>query len=1091
MTKNDSPGIRFQKIARIWAIRNLLSLLLLIGCFPVLIAADLSTGTFTEDQQVRITGKVVDANGAGLPGVNVVEKGTTNGTTTDVDGNFSLAVASGASVLQFSFIGYNTQEVTVGNQTSVNITLEEAVSNLEEVVVVGYTTQMRRNLTGSVSTVNSDQLTVSTAPSAVSRLQGQASGVTVTTSNRPGGEPTIRIRGIGTINDPNPLYIIDGVPAGPGNNLNPNDIESISILKDAASSAIYGSRGANGVIIITTKRGRMNQAPNVEFTARAGVTNATNKYDLLNTNEYAEAVWLSASNRGVSPSSTQYGNGATPRIPDYILPGGALEGSPSVSPDLYRYPDYQIFRANKEGTDWYDEMYQSGVIQEYDLSVRGGGQNATYSFSGNYWDEDGILKYTNFKRYTFRVNSDVQFNNWFRAGESLQAILINQSGNLDDNGEGTVISQGYRSQPIIPVYDIMGNFAGSKAPEMGNSGNPVAMLYRARNNSGKWTRAIGNFFVEILPLPGLSVKSLLGYNFGQWNGRSYTIPNYEHSEPNRVNGLGISTNNSLQWNWTNTINYIRQIGDDHDINVVLGTEAIENTYEFANASRSQYFSEDPSYMQLDVGEINRDNSGSGSEWALFSIFGRVNYQFMNRYLVEATFRRDGSSRFGPENRYGNFPALSVAWTLSEESFMAGTNSWLNFLKLRAGWGLSGNDRIGDYNSYSTYASNSYTASYALDGSNTAAITGFQPATVGNETVTWETTRTMNIGLDGQLLNNNLTFSVDLWKRNTNDMLYRLQVPEVSGVATPPFINIGEMENRGFDIELGYQNTLGKFRYNLKATVSHYTNEILKLSDNQAEEIIAGAERQINYTRATVGTSFPEFYGYEVEGIFQTAAEAAAHPQYGTTNYNQAGHFKFKNQMTIDTDGDGVMDEADGIISPDDMTYIGNPHPDLTAGLNIDLGYGNFDLNAFFYSSIGNDMINYVTRWIDYGMFNGGLSKDALYNSWGSPYLDDNSRARLPMLDQASISQQASTAFIEDGTFLRLKTLRLGYNLPASLLNRLQIKNVMVYGQISNLFTITNYSGLDPELNSSGSNMGMDRGAWPTPRQVMFGIHFGL
>lgn len=1093
MTKKLALFVSFPKILKKFRLgMKLITMLLLIGAIQI---SAVGSGIASSDdpQKIVVSGRVADLTGSGIPGVNVIEKGTVNGVLTDVDGKYTLTVNSSVSVLVFSFVGYTSQEITVANQTTINVVLAENVSTLEEIVVVGYTTQVRKSLSGSVSTVSTEQLKESTAPSAMSRLQGQASGVTVTTANTPGGEATIRIRGVGTINDPDPLYIIDGVPSSPGNNISPNDIESISILKDAASSAIYGSRGANGVVIITTKRGRFNQQPTVEFNVRTGMTKAINKYDLLNTSEYAEAVWLSFKNRGVAATHAQYGTGTTPKIPDYILPAGAMEGNPAVNPALYKYPDYQIYKANKLGTDWYDEIYRNGIIQEYDLSVRGGGQNATYSFSGNYLDENGMLEYTNFKRFTFRMNNEAKFNDWFKAGQTLQAVYINQHGNFGDNGEGTVISQAYRAQPICPVYDINGNFAGSRAPEMGNFANPVADLYRSRNNEGKWARVLGSFYGEITLMKGLTVKSLLGYNFGQWNYKGYTIPTYESSEPNKVNGMNVDTNNDLQWNWTNTLNYIGTFGTNHKINVVLGTEAIENKYEWASASRSQYFSEDPAYMQLNSGEINKDNSGSGSEWSLFSYFGRVNYEFMGKYLVEATFRRDGSSRFGPQHRYGNFPAVSAGWTMSEESFLAGTRGWLDFLKIRAGWGLSGNDRIGEYNSFSSYATDKYMAAYALDGSNTSAISGFMPSTLGNPNVGWETTETINVGLDGIFLKNKLSFSFDVWQRNTRDMLYRLSVPEVMGLATPPYVNIGQMRNRGFDLELGYKNSAfeGKFTYGLKATVSRYVNKIVKLSDNVNESIVGPDLRQMVYSRATIGTSFPEFYGYEIEGIFETAAEASSHVPYGSTTYNKPGHFAFKNQLTIDSDGDGIMDQADGIIDQKDRVYIGNPHPAFTGGLNVDLGYGNIDFNMFFYGSYGNDMINYVSRWIDYGMFNGGLSHNALYNSWGSPYLKDNAKALLPMLDQENISQQPSTAFIQDASFLRLKSLRVGYTFPKTLLSKIQVGSLRVYAQITNVFTLTKYDGLDPELNSSGSGMGLDQGAWPTPRQIMVGINLGL
>ena len=1061
------------KVKGLWRI----TALLLFSCF-------LTLTSFA--QQKSLSGTIIGEDGIPIPGVTIVVLGTTTGTVTDMDGKFTFLAPATAKVISIAYVGMKTQELTIGTQSSFNVTMISESTGVDEVVVIGYGTRLKEELTGAISTVSSDQMEISTSSSVISRIQGQVSGVTITQSNRPGGDANIRIRGLGTINNNGPLYIIDGVPAGPGNNISPNDVESISILKDASSAAIYGTRGANGVVIITTKRGRDNQQPTINFSVRTGMTRANNQYDLLNTQEYGEAVWLSYKNTNTTPSHKQYGSGATPVIPDYILPAGQMEGAPGTTLADYAYPDKTIYRANKTGTDWYDEIYQNGIVQEYDLSVSGGGKNGTYAFSGSYLDENGLMKNTNFKRYNFRMNSEAKFNDWFKAGESLQAIYIDEHGNFSDNGEGTVMSQAYRSQPIIPVYDIQGNFAGSKAPEMGNSVNPVAMLYRARNNNGKWVRVLGNIYGEVTLLKGLTAKSLLGYNFGQWNYKGYNLPNYEHSEPQLVNGLNADSNYSLQWNWTNTINYNATFASVHKLNVVLGTEAIENKYQSLNASRSQYFLEDPNYMQLNSGEINKDNSGEAYEWSLFSKFGRINYDIMGKYFLEGTVRRDGSSRFSEANRYGVFPAASAAWNISEESFFAGTKNWLDLLKVRLGWGMAGNDQIGNYNSYTTYGSDKYRASYSLDGSKTSAVTGFRPMALGNTDVSWETTQTLNLGLDGTLLNRRLTFAIDVWQRNTSDMLFKEPIPEVIGVVIAPDINIGEMTNTGFDFELGFTNNAqdGKFGYTVMASVSHYKNEIISLSSDPKRIINGASERDMVYTRFAAGSAYPEFYGYIVDGIFQTKAEADAHPQYQTTAYNQAGHFKFRDI----TGPDGI---PDGKITPEDRTFIGSPHPDLTGGLNIDLSYANFDLNMFFYGSYGNKINNYVTRWIDYGMFNGGLSKDALYESWGSPYLSDNANAKLPMLDQSSISQQASTAFLEDGSFLRLKSLKLGYTVPKSILNKAQIKNVYIYVQATNLFTFTKYSGLDPEVNTSGTYLGMDLGAWPTPQQIMFGINLGL
>jgi TonB-dependent starch-binding outer membrane protein SusC len=1046
-----------------------------------------SLGSFA--QQKTIKGKVTDNTGATIPGASVVVKGTTIGTVTSIDGAYQLIVPASAEVLWFSYIGMKSQEVQIAGQTTINVVLEAEVINVDEVVVVGYGTRMKEELTGSVSTVSSTQLAVSNAPSVVSRLQGQVSGVTITQANTPGGQATIRIRGTGTINDPNPLYVIDGVPSGPSNNVNPNDIESISILKDASSAAIYGTRGANGVIIITTKKGKEGQKANINFTARTGVTEASNQYDLLNTKEYGEALWLQAKMQGKTPgvnfSHPQYGSGAQPVIPNYILPAGAA----TTDESLYKFPESVIFKANKQGTNWYDEIYRAGKIQDFNLAVTGGSDKVTYALTGNYLSEEGFLTHTKFERYTFRLGTDAKLNNWFKIGQSIQVSYIDQSGNMDDNGEGTVISFAYRMQPIIPVYDISGlHFAGSKAPAMGNASNPVALLYRAKDNIGKYFRGLGNIYAEITPYKGITLKSLLGYNIGQWNAKYLTLASYEASEPNRVDGVSVDSNYDLQWNWSNTANYAATFADVHKFNVVVGTEAINYDNHWMGAGRSQYFSTDPNYMQLDAGEINQTNYGNVSQWSLFSVFGRVNYDLMSKYLLEVTARRDGSSRFSQEHRYGTFPAASLAWVFSQENFLRSASSWLDLGKLRLGWGMSGNDRIGEYNVFSTYAANLYWAGYDINGSNTSEVTGFQPDRKGNPNVTWETTQTLNVGLDIKAFKNTLNLSLDVWDRRTSDMLYQLTIPYVSGTATAPYVNIGQMKNSGFDVELGYNNTAiaGKLKYNVNLTLSHYKNEILKLSEDVTEKIITGGLRQINYNRAQKGTAFPEFYGYKADGLFQTPADTVGYPKMTSFgDYNKPGHIRYK-----DISGpDGV---PDGKIDPDnDMTFIGSPHPDLTGGLNIDLAYGAFDLNIFFYGSYGNDMINYVRRWIDLGQFNGGMSTDALYKSWGSPYLKNNKDATLPMIDQADGSQQPSTFWIEDGSYLRLKNVALGYSLPKGILSKIQVQNVRVYAQVSNLFTLTKYSGLDPALNSSGGYMGLDQGAWPTPRQIMFGLTIGL
>jgi len=1032
-------------------------------------------------QQKTLSGTVKGEDGNPIPGVTVVVKGTTIGTVTDMDGKFSFKAPADAKTLEVAYVAMKTQELTIGNQTNFAVTMAADITGVDEVVVVGYGTRLKEELTGSISTVSKEQMKISTAPSVVSRIQGQVSGVTVTNSNTPGADATILIHGIGTINNAAPLYVIDGVPVGPSNNVNPNDVESITVLKDASSAAIYGSRGANGVILITTKHGSENQEPVITFTARTGLSQAVNQPDMLNTAQYGQAVWLQAKNQGAVPSSKQYGSGASPVIPDYVLPAGAMAGDPGTDPSLYNYPGVQIMKANKLGTNWYDAIYQTGVIQEYDLSISGGGAKSTYSLSSNYLDEQGYLIYTGFKRYTFRVNAETKFSSFLKVGESLQAIYNDQSGATLDRDEGSAISMAYRMQPIVPVYDIMGNFGGTKAPGTGNAQNPVALLSQQQGNEHKNFRVLGNVFGEATLYKGLTFKSLFGFDINQANNTIYTMPTPEDAEPNLVAGLSQESNYTTLWNWSNTLNYNLTFNDIHRINVVVGTEAIESNYQWMTAGRSQYFSLDPNYMQLTSGQLNQVNDGSASAWALFSQFGRANYDLMGKYYLEATVRRDGSSRFGASNRYGVFPAASGAWEISKENFMAGTKNWLDRLKVRAGWGKSGNDNIGNYNSYSTFGTNNYSASYNLNGSTGSAVGGFEPSAKGNPDVQWETTETFNIGLTGSTFGDKLTFGVDVWRRNTSNMLYQSAIPQVLGVVTAPFVNIGKMKNTGVDLDLGYHNTLmgGKLKYAVNATWSHYKNEIVSLSNNVKEEI-GYSLRQVEYTRFTAGLPYPMFYGLVSNGILQTAAQAAAAPQFDS--YTTVGHYNYK-----DLNGDGKITLAD------DRTYIGDPHPKFTGGVNVDLAYDNFDLNMFFYGSYGNDLINYVSRWIDYGQFGGGLSQDALYNSW----TPTNTNARLPMLDGAAHSQENSTAYVEDGSYLRLKTLRLGYTLPQSVLHNVKMKNLRVYLQATNVFTLTKYRGLDPEVNTlsnnpgTGNQMGVDQGSWPTPRQITIGLTLGL
>lgn len=1033
-------------------------------------------------QQKQIKGKVTGEDGASLPGVAIVVKGTTVGTVTNPEGAYTLAVPADAAVLVFSYIGMQTQEVQIDSQTNIDVKLKPNVIGIEEVVAVGYATRRAGEVTGAVSVVNAEDIQAMQVTQTSEALRGVA-GVTVLESKTPGEGATIRVRGLGTINNNDPLWVVDGVPGG---TVNPNNIESIAILKDAAAQAIYGARAANGVVLVTTKTGRKNQQAQVNVNIKSGFSQNSNYYRLLNTQEYGEMLWLEAKNDGKTNFSNNiYGSGATPNVPEYLLPNRGT----NVDESLYDFKltredgtdTYLIAKTSVPGTDWLREADRNAKFQDVSMDLSGGNQNTMYSFQAGYLNEEGILKWTGYNRYNLQSNISSDLTDWLEVGERLGITYSEDYGHQGDNSESSVISWAYRMPPMIPVYDIAGNYSGTRGV-MGNAQNPIFQLDKNQYDRRKQMNTSANVYANVTLLPGLSVKSLFGVNYRTYHSKDITYVERAHAERGLYDGLSEVSNFSLQWNWTNTVEYTKVFNDLHNLTVMLGTEAIENRFNQMSASRNDYTLPSPDYIQLATGIQSQANDGYLSQWSLFSEFGRLNYAYSDKYLFEGVVRRDGSSRFGGANKYGIFPAFSLGWRISKESFMAATKNWLTELKLRGGWGSIGNDAVGNYNSYTQFGFHLFNSFYGLDGANgSQGATGFYQTTFGNADVRWETTRTTNIGADAVLWNN-LTVSLDAWQRRTTDMLYPKSIPQVLGQASAPSVNVGEMMNRGFDISIGYSGSaLGKeLKYNVDLNISHYKNEIVSLSGKDTEFLQGSAFREQYYTRSQRGTAFPEFFGYIVDGIFQTQAEADAWPKaFGAAGtYNKPGHYKYR-----DFNGDGFISELD-------RTYIGSPHPDFTSGLNFSATYKGFELIALFYSSYGNEMVNYARRFMDFVQFAGGRSYDRLYNSWGSPYLEDNTKAKLPLAESNDTpSQVTSTAFIEDASYLRLKNLRLGYDVNQLL--KLKVRNLQVYGQVSNIFTLTKYSGLDPEVNASGANMGIDSGAWPTPRQFLIGINVGI
>ena len=1037
-------------------------------------------------QERTITGNVSSAEEGALPGVNILIQGTGQGTVSDVEGNYNLVVPGPEAVLVYSSIGYTTEAVTVGNQTIIDMVLIPDITSLKEIVVTGYTAQSRRDITGAISSVDTEKMVEMPAASFTQQLQGRVPGVTVGQDNRPGAAPLIRIRGWGTINNNNPLYVIDGIPTKSDiQSINPANIESIQILKDAAAASIYGARAANGVIIVTTKKGKSG-APKVTFDARFGVQRAMNQLDLLNTQELGELLYAAARNDYIDATGSdagfvfdhgQYGPdpNASNFIPDYIFPSRSFEGDAAVNPDLYSLdPYYGITKAVKEGTNWADEIFVPAPIQEYNLGISGGTEKARYFVSLNYFNQEGIVSLTNYERFTIRANTEFSPKDWFRVGETFEVTYSQRVGEGESNHEGTAVAYIYRTQPIIPKYDINGFYAGTKGASLGNSDTPFSDLDRNKENVRERWRMFGGAYIEADLFEDLTFKTQLGMDYRNYYFSNFSPQNIEGSEPSSNHALSVDYNYNFSWTWYNTLNYSKTFANVHRINVLVGTEAVDTRYRELGADRVNYFVTDLNYRYLNSGTAGIANNGSGNESSLFSLFAKVNYVYNDKYLFDATVRRDGSSRFSENNRYATFPAFSVGWRLSEEGFMSNA-SWTTDLKLRAGWGQMGNQEIANYNEFSTYRSSLNQSAYDIAGSNTSVVAGFDSQYFGNPDGVWETTTTLDIGFDWTLWNK-LTVNFDWYDMTTTDMLYRLTLPGTGGSADFPYQNVGEMNNKGIDLGINYNgaSASGEFTYDIGFNISQYKNEIVKLSDNAAEGFFGDDRRQEVYTRNEAGIPYSSFYGYIVDGFTDGSEPESAFPTY----YGRAGRFKYR-----DLDGDNV-------ITDQDRTFIGNPHPDFTYGLNFNANYKNFDFALFLMGSQGNDLTNYVSRWTDFWMFQGNRSKKMRYESW-TPELGD--AAKLPIASaNDNISARPSTYFVEDGSFMRLKNLQVGYTVP----NLQGIDRLRIYVQATNLFTITNYSGLDPEVNiqetwGNEANLGFDEGYYPTSQQFLIGVNFGF
>ena len=993
--------------------------------------------------QTEITGTVVDETGETVIGATVVEKGTSNGTVTDFDGNFIIKVNPGA-MLVISYIGYDKMEVAAEN--GMTVTLKDNAVELKELVVTGYQVQRKADLTGAVAVMDMKGPISESDPNMLNSMQGKLSGVDIVTDAAPGGgSSTIRVRGMSTVNACDPLYVIDGVATNENlNSLNAADIESIQVLKDASSASIYGSRAANGVIIITTKKGKDGRmAINVNY--NAALQTIVKTFDMLTSDQWGQAYWQAAKNDGIAPTAVAalYGTGATPQMVS------SVNGITTAD------------------TDWQKAVYSNAWTHNISASISNGSEKGSYLFSGSYINQNGLMDRTFYKRLSGRVNSTYNFNQYLRVGENLMIAKWDNRG-ADVNGDRGIPYSAMRQHPAIPVYSAEGVFADPVAMLGSDIDNPVQTLYNARDNQNSSWRIFGNAYVDIMPIKGLTLKSNIGIEHIQYLNKALT---------RNVRPEDISANRAVTraygqgdtWTWTNTANYLLDINGVHHFTFLAGTEAIKYVFEDLSATRKDYAFEDADYMQIGSGSGTMTNGGGKQEWALFSLFGKIDYNYADRYLFSATLRRDQTSRLSSKNNSGIFPAFSAAWRISEEAFWP-KNHTIDNVKLRAAWGQNGNSAISNnYAAYSTYVYDIGNGAYDLNGTGTGVVSGIKVLTTGNPDLKWETTTQTNIGIDAYLFNNTVSLSADYYWKDTKDMITIPPVLSVAGENAAKYVNTGEMKNHGFELNLGYHSPMyGDFSWEANYNFSMYRNKLVKYNDKV--NVIGGDFRLIE------GQPMGVYYGYVTDGIFQDADQVSNHAiQEG----KGVGRLIFR-----DINGDGYVNDQDRCI-------IGDPNPDFAMGLNLTAYYKNWSLSAFFAGEFGFDIYNGTRKQLEfmtYGNLYTNRGKDVL-NAW----TPENTGATIPALTTIDDNNEVrmSTYYVEDGSYLKCKYIKLGYRFDQSWLQTLGLTAMNIYGQVENVFTATKYSGLDPEVPLGTYGARIDNGPYPRARTFSLGLNLSF
>jgi TonB-linked SusC/RagA family outer membrane protein len=1056
--------------------------------------------------QKRITGIVQDAETSEpIPGANVSLKGTTVGTITDFEGNYAITVPSEETVLVFSFIGYKTQEITVGSLSTINVQLEIETQGLDEVVVVGYGTMKKSDVTGSVVSVSEEKLKGSIVANLDQALQGRAAGVTaVQTSGQPGSSVSIRVRGQGTLraSASEPLYVVDGVPIqnvsqsghaiglgdAMGNGsvstfsglsvLNPSDILSVEILKDASATAIYGSRGANGVVLITTKKGKTGEAT-FTYEGYYGIQEQVKRIDVMNLREFAEY-----SNDWAAET-----NGRDPRVE---LQDPSILG---------------------EGTNWQDAVFRVAPMQSNQISAMGGTDLVKYFISGSYYTQEGTVIGSDFERFSSRVNLDAQLKSWFKMGTNLMFTKTKENIGLNNSTEG-IISIALNSSPDIPIYNTDGSWSGDQREGSPGRVNPIAKALDEENTL-KRTSIVGTLYSDINFTKDLTLRTELGIDIGNSNAYHF-VPTYQYGTiVNSTNASSIQYNQNFFWQLKNYLTYSKTFGV-HNVTAMVGQEVSEWTYENLRGASTGLSSNDIHLPSLGDPSTMTIGSGKGSG-AMASVFTRANYSYDEKYLLTYTFRYDGSSNFGPENRWAPFHAFAASWRLNNESFMQNLTGTISNLKIRAGWGQTGNANIGGYR---------WGAS--ISKMPTGLGQGFRQSNIANPFITWEKQEQYNFGIDVGLFDNRIEMVVDLYNKTSSAMLMDMQLPSYMGTRgnssirlNPPMGNFGKIENKGVELTLNTRPLTGEFKWESELTLTRNKNKLLGLDGTPAAHIEGYGQWTDLVSLTEIGQSLYNFYGYKVAGIYQdkedilNSSKTKAYPDDGNFNRSNTvwpGDIKYEDLSGPDGVPDGVIDEYD-------RTNIGSPLPKFTFGFNNTFSYKNFELNVFVNGAYGNKILNYVGRSLISmeSMWNNQLadavdrskleaiSADKQYpslNSTGSTvnawYEDiDNVKVKNPGTDipraiagDPNDNNRVSDRFIEDGSYLRFQNITLSYYIPKELLRNWSIDNLRIYSNIQNMWTITKYTGFDPEVGASQTNdnvSGLDNGRYPSPRIYTFGL----